>query len=119
MTAILVGPAGAGAAGAPGAEGGSAAVWASALAPRVDASMQTSDKERFIWLGNSLVLVGCPDCVSRALAGTLPCALPLAQFRCECHGPPVRGCGLRTRDTNRGHLRNLRTIIGTPSEQRQ
>src|ERR1700761_1814688 len=82
MTAILVGPAGAVAAGAPGAGGGSAAGCASALAPRVDASMQTSDKERFIWVRNSLkVLVRCPDSCSRALAAPCPvlspCAIPL------------------------------------------
>src|ERR1700744_4947821 len=44
--------------------------------------MQTSDKERFIWVRNSLkVLVRCPDSCSRALAARCPvlspCAIPL------------------------------------------
>src|ERR1700761_4017861 len=109
MTAILVGPAETAESGAPGAEGGSAAVcegaeaWASALTPSVDASMQTSDKERFIWLGNSLtVLVGIdPGTCGRAVPYSL-----LAQFGCG-----YEDRNLHTRDTDRGHLRNLRTII--------
>src|SRR5882757_1288086 len=104
MTAILVGPAGAVATGAPGAEGGSAAVcagaeaWASALAPNVDASMQTSDKERFIWLRNSLtVLVGCPDCVFKGTCGALPCALPLRNSLRPRGAPKGAVCAQETR----------------------
>ena len=79
MTATLEGPAGRGAAdvvlAAPagaGADGASAAVWASALAPRADASRQIADTDRFMVIEYSFILLYRPLHYSLAASFRLP-----------------------------------------------